>query len=99
MKLSTRSQLRIRIVLTVVVVCSVLATLTEVREGVCKVATMLIGGKWEHEGVAPVREPANTYARPSPMLTRQHPVVHWFDGPGEPMHGIVHNPSLACEAP
>ncbi len=65
MTLNGRTRKRLRLVLSVVVVGAVLATSSEVREGVCKAVGMMVGGKSDRTNVAPVRDPGKPYARPS----------------------------------
>lgn len=65
MTLNDRTRKRLRVVLSVVVVSAVLATSSEVREGICKAVEVMIGGRSDRTNVAPVRDLGKPYARPS----------------------------------
>ena len=71
MTLTDRTRKRLRLLLSIVVVSAVLATSSEVREGICKVAVMVVGGRRERTRVSPVRDLRKTYARPSILLGSQ----------------------------
>ena len=87
MTLNDRTRKRLHLVLSAVVVGAVLATSSEVREGVCKAVEMMIGGRGDRTNVSPVRDPVKPYARPFMM----------FDGRPLEM-AQLHNGKAACQA-
>ena len=68
MTLDDRTRRRIRLVLSIAVVGAVLATSSEVREGVCKVIETMVGGRSERTNASPVRDLRESYARPSMIV-------------------------------
>lgn len=88
MTLNDRTRKRLRLVLSVVVVGAVLATFSEVREGVCKAVAVVIGGRSNRTNVAPVRDSGKPYARPSMIFFDGHSL-----GMAQPRNG-----KAACDA-
>lgn len=78
MTLNDRTRKRLRFLLSAVVVSIVLATSSEVREGICKAVEAMIGGRSERTSVAPVRDLRKSYARPSINIDGRVPPGGWL---------------------